>query len=153
MTAITCRHCGGPMPPPASTGRPAVYCSYSCRRNHEYAVARRRWEERERRERPKREAEWQARRRAQEEEATRRREQEYQRAIQAGGDVAAEARWQRLYDETLDSTGSRYGLCQWALDNGQPGACTRRTADVYCATHNRQLEREAEKRRRERADG
>jgi hypothetical protein len=33
-------------------------------------------------------------------------------AIEAGGDVAAEVKWERLYDETLDVVGSRYGLCQ-----------------------------------------
>jgi len=82
-----------------------------------------------------------------EREAQRRREAEYQRALKVGGDVAAEARWERLYDETLDA--GRHGLCQWALDNGQYGACTRRTASVYCWRHNRQLERESERRRRE----
>jgi flagellar biosynthesis GTPase FlhF len=92
---------------------------------------------------------------AAQEEAKRRREEterqdeaEYQRILDAGGDAAAEAKWQRLYDETLDSTGSRYGLCQWALDNGEYGACTRRTASVYCWRHNRQLDRESEQRRR-----
>jgi len=62
MRPRKCRYCRGPMPPPASTGRPALYCSLTCRRDNEYAVARRRWEERERRERPKREAEWKAQR-------------------------------------------------------------------------------------------
>jgi hypothetical protein len=68
--------------------------------------------------------------------------------MEAGGDVAAEARWERLYDETLDETESRYGLCQWALDNGQNGACIRRTAGVYCWRHSRQVDREAAARRR-----
>jgi hypothetical protein len=84
-------------------------------------------------------------------EAERRREQEYRRAIAAGGDTAAEAEWQRLYDETLDKT--EFGLCQWALENGQPGACTRRTANVYCAVHDRQLDREAAQRRRAKEKG
>lgn len=149
MRPRKCRYCGGPMPPEAPTGRPALYCSVTCRRDNEYAVAQRRWAERERRERPRREAEWRARRKAQDEEAARRSEGAYRQALEAGGDTAAEAKWQRLYDQTLDSTGSRYGLCQWALDNGQPGACTRRTTDVYCPRHNRQLDREAEQRRRE----
>jgi 5-methylcytosine-specific restriction enzyme A len=86
----------------------------------------------------------------QQEEGDRRLEQEYRRAIAAGGDVAAEARWQRLYVQTLDATGSRYGVCQWALDDGNPGACTRRTADVYCGVHNRQSERESARDRGER---
>jgi hypothetical protein len=76
-----------------------------------------------------------------EREAQQRVEEEYQQAIAAGGDIAANARWERLYDETLDKTGSRYGLCQWELDSGQYGACTRRTSDVYCAKHSRQAER------------
>jgi hypothetical protein len=33
----------------------------------------------------------------------------YQRALEAGGAVAANARWERLYDETLDKYGGRYG--------------------------------------------
>jgi hypothetical protein len=95
-------------------------------------------------------AEWEAERRRRQAEAERRREREYQRAIEAGGDTAAEARWQRLYDQVSDE--GRYGLCQWALDSGEPGACTRRTrSDVYCSTHNRQLERDLERNRRQRA--
>jgi hypothetical protein len=53
-------------------------------------------------------------------ERDRRREQEHRRAIAAGGDIAAEARWQRLFDQTLDETGGRFQLCQWALDDGNP---------------------------------
>jgi hypothetical protein len=64
------------------------------------------------------------------------------------GTIAAEARWRRLYVQTLDETG-RYGLCQWALDDGNPGACANRTADVYCAKHNRELERELQRNRKE----
>ena len=85
-------------------------------------------------------------------EADRRREREYRRAIEAGGDVAAEAKWQRLYFQTLDATESRFGLCQWSLADGNPGACTRRTADVYCWRHNHQLEREAAAKRRRKAN-
>jgi hypothetical protein len=145
-----CAYCGGPLPPPAVTGRPRTFCSAQCRRANEWGVDNRRREERERREREQQQAEAEARYRAREEEAARREEREYRRAIEAGGNVAATARWWRLYDETLDATGSRWGLCQWALDNDEPGACTRRTADVYCWRHNRQLERESAKRRRER---
>ena len=81
-------------------------------------------------------------------ENERRREREYQRAIKAGGDVAAEARWQKLSVQTLEETESRWDLCQWALDSGVPGACTNRTANVYCAKHNRQLDREIERKRK-----
>jgi hypothetical protein len=80
-------------------------------------------------------------------ENERRREREYERALKARGDVAAEARWQRLFVQTLDDTGSRFGLCQWALSDGNPGACTNRTADVYCSRHNRSTQREAKRRR------
>jgi hypothetical protein len=69
--------------------------------------------------------------------ADRRRKREHARMLKAGGDTAAEARWQELWDRSP-------GLCQWPLENGQPGACTRRTDDVYCARHNRRLEREIE---------
>jgi DNA-directed RNA polymerase subunit M/transcription elongation factor TFIIS len=85
-----------------------------------------------------------------EREAQRRREAEYRQALEAGGDTAAEARWERLSDELLDSEG-RYDLCQWPLENGRYGACTRRTAGVYCWVHNRQLDRESERRRRAKA--
>jgi hypothetical protein len=138
-----CPKCHGPMPPPARTGRPRIYCSNDCRDG----AAAIRQAERERRDRERYRAEQEALRRARDEEAARRRDAEYQRALKVGGDVAAEARWERLYDESLDA--GRYGLCQWALDNGQYGACTRRTTGVYCWKHNRQLERESERRRRE----
>jgi hypothetical protein len=132
------------MPPPARTGRPRIYCSDDCRDG----AAAIRQTEREHQYRERYRAEQEALRKARDEEAARRREAEYRRAIEAGGDVAAEAKWQRLFDETLDSTGSRYQLCMWALDNGEYGACTNRTAGVYCAKHNRQLKRESERRRR-----
>jgi hypothetical protein len=65
----------------------------------------------------------------------------------------ANARWERLYEETLDATGSRWGLCQWEDEDANGDylgrRCTRRTAGVYCWRHNRQLERESERRRRE----
>jgi hypothetical protein len=76
-------------------------------------------------------------------EAERRRKRERDRALAAGGDAAAEARWQELWSDTLGRTG--YGLCQWSLENGRPGACTRvvkEDGQVYCGVHNRQLERE-----------
>src|SRR5262245_29266413 len=71
------------------------------------------------------------------EEIDRQREQKYQRAIRAGGDTAATARWWRMSEETLLSTDSRFDLCQWPLSSGEPGACTRRTTDVFCARHSR----------------
>ena len=145
----TCAYCRGPLPPPAVTGRPRTFCSAQCRAANEWVVVSRRREEMERREKERREAE----RKAKEAANARRLEREYQRAIAAGGAVAANARWERLEDETFDKYGGRYGLCQWE-DEDDSGEftgrrCTRRTADVYCWRHNRQLDRESERRRRE----
>jgi hypothetical protein len=53
-----------------------------------------------------------------EREAQRRRDEEYRRAIAAGGDVAAEARWERLSDEALRRGPVRplpMGAGQWPL--------------------------------------
>jgi hypothetical protein len=145
----TCAYCGGPLPPPAVTGRPRTFCSAQCRAANEWVVVSRKREEMERRDQAKLLAEREKR----DQEAARRREREYQRALAAGGDVAANARWERLYDETYDRYGGRYGLCQWE-DEDEDGnfggrCCTRRTTDVYCWRHTRQLEREAARRRRE----
>jgi hypothetical protein len=72
----------------------------------------------------------------------RRREREHERALAAGGAAAQEARWQRLWDRTLDETNGRYALCQQPQHgDGPPGGCDNRTADVYCAKHSRELER------------
>jgi hypothetical protein len=146
----SCAYCGGPLPPPALTGRPRTFCSAQCRAANEWIVVSRKREEMEQRELEKREAEREKR----ETERLRREERDYQRAIAAGGAVAANARWERLYDETLDKYGGRYGLCQWEDEDGSghfTRRCTRRTtADVYCWRHNRQLDRESEKRRRQR---
>jgi len=141
----SCAYCGGPLPPPALTGRPRSFCSAQCRRANEMVVVSRRREEMERREAERREAEWKTKEKAREDKA----EREYQRAIKAGGDVAAEAKWQRLYDQVSDE--GRYDLCQWALESGHPGACSNRTVEVFCAKHNRELERDIERRRRAKA--
>ena len=88
------------------------------------------------------------------EEADRRREAEYQAAIKRGGYDAAMALWDRAFSETLEATGSRYGLCQWEdeIDGQYVGRmCYRRTTDVYCHAHNRQLERESRREEREEA--
>ena len=129
----TCAYCRGPLPPPAVTGRPRTFCSAQCRAANEWVVVSRKREEMERREREKREAEWKAKEAAN----ARRLEREYQRAIAAGGAVAANARWERLYDETYDKYGGRYGLCQWEDEDdewGVPRAQSARAArrDVYC---------------------
>jgi hypothetical protein len=85
------------------------------------------------------------------EAAARRREHEYRAAIKRGGYDAAMARWDKAYGETNDAYGGRYGLCQWEdeVDGESLGRmCYRRTTDVYCHVHNRQLEREIERRRK-----
>jgi hypothetical protein len=85
------------------------------------------------------------------EEADRRREQEYQAAIKRGGYDAVMARWDKAYDETNAAYGGRYGMCQWEdeVDGESIGRmCYRRTTGVYCHMHDRQLEREIERRRK-----
>jgi hypothetical protein len=57
------------------------------------------------------------------------------------------ARWDKAYGET----NGWYGLCQWEdeVDGESIGRmCYRRTTDVYCQVHNRQLERESERKRK-----
>ena len=120
----TCAYCRGPLPPPAVTGRPRTFCSAQCRAANEWIVVSRKREEIERREQEQREAAWKAKEAAN----ARRLEREYQRAISAGGAVAANARWERLYDETLDKYGGRYGLCQWEDEDdsgSSPGVAAR----------------------------
>jgi hypothetical protein len=109
-------------------------------------VVSRRREEIERREAERREAEWKAREKAWEDKA----EREYQRAIKAGGRVAAEAKWSKAFDETLDATGGRYELCQWEdeIEDEYTHTCFNRFSDVYCAKHNRQLDRESQRSRK-----
>jgi hypothetical protein len=79
------------LPPPALTGRPRTFCSAQCREANERVVVSGRFEEKQRRDREQREAEGERR----EAERLRRAERVYQRAIAAGGDTAAEAKWQR----------------------------------------------------------
>jgi 5-methylcytosine-specific restriction enzyme A len=84
-------------------------------------------------------------------ELDRRQEEKYQAAIKRGGPDAANARWDRAYTEALEK--GWYGLCQWEdeIDGQYVGRmCFRRTGDVYCGIHNRQLERESARERRKR---
>ncbi len=85
-----------------------------------------------------------AERRRRVEERERRQEEKYQAAIKRGGYDAAMARWDRAYSESLEKTG--HGLCQWEdeVDGEYLGRNCYSRADgsqVYCARHNRQLER------------
>jgi hypothetical protein len=138
----TCAYCGGPLPPPAVTGRPRTFCSAQCRRANEEIVTAQKVQERQRREQERREAEWQEREKAREAKA----EREYQRALKAGGRVAGEAKWERAYDQALDAG---FGLCQWEEEIEEEGyqhVCFNRTrGDTYCHKHNRHLERESAK--------
>jgi hypothetical protein len=147
MRRRKCRYCGGPMPSPASTGRPAVYCSITCRRDNEYAVAQARSAEQERRDRPRREAEARARREKLEAEAARARERERRRILAAGGIDALDL----LQREAFEN-----GRCGWYDDDQETlEVCLRPTDEsfVWCKKHNRQLDREAEQRRREKERG
>lgn len=145
-----CAYCGGPMPPPALTGRPRSFCSAWCRQASEQDADKRARAERERQEQQ---------RAAREQEVAeaarlRQKEREYQAALAEGGAVAADARWARAFDETLARTG--WGLCQWAEEIGGEFArvCFRRQAhewDVYCGPHDRQLDLENARRQRDRA--
>jgi hypothetical protein len=53
-------------------------------------------------------------------EAERRRKRERDRALAAGGDEAAEVRWQELWSQSLQRGGP--GLCQWPLEK-RPSRC------------------------------
>jgi 5-methylcytosine-specific restriction endonuclease McrA len=129
-------------------GRDSSYRCNVCKRESAIASAARRNAEAaaaatEQRERQRAEA---ARRREREEERA------YQRAIKAGGRLAAEAKWSRAFDETLDATGGRYELCQWEdeIEDEYTHTCFNRSRDVYCHRHNRQLGREIERKRKAR---
>jgi 5-methylcytosine-specific restriction endonuclease McrA len=104
-------------------------------------------EEKERRDRAQREAEWRAREKAREAKA----EREYQRALKAGGRVAAEAKWWRASEET--AMAGRYELCQWEdeIEGEYTHTCFNRSTDVFCSAHNRRIDREVERNRKERA--
>jgi hypothetical protein len=77
----------------------------------------------------------------------RQHERERQRNLKAGGDAAIYQRWEDAYAVRGD-------LCQWEdfdPDDHRPREfphrrqCFRRAHDVYCAVHNRQLERKTRK--------
>ena len=126
-------------------GRDSSYRCLVCKRESAIASAARRNAEAataatEQRERERAEAD---RRREREEERA------YQRAIKAGGRVTAEARWWRASNET--AIDGRFDLCQWSeeMDGEYTHVCFNRTrGDVYCSKHNRQLEREIERKRK-----
>jgi hypothetical protein len=87
--------------------------------------------------------------RRRQEEIDRRQEERYQAAIRRGGVDAAMARWDRADRETLEKTGGRYSLCQWEpeVEGRSAGrTCFRRTTDVFCSPHDKQLKREAKRR-------
>ena len=71
------------------------------------------------------------------------------RILAAGGPAARELRWDERWVRTLQTT--EVSLCQWSQPNGRPGGCFQKTEPdgdtVYCAKHNRQLERESAARR------
>ena len=78
-------------------------------------------------------------------------ERKRRRNLKAGGDAAIYQRWEDAWSVACDKG---YGLCQWEdfdPDDHRPREfphrrqCFRRPesdGDIYCRTHNRQLERE-----------
>jgi hypothetical protein len=81
----SCVYCGGPLPPPALTGRPRSFCSAQCRQANERVVVSRNLHEKERRERERLEAEATARREKLEAEVAARDEREYRRGSRPEG--------------------------------------------------------------------
>jgi hypothetical protein len=116
-SAPRCANCGGPLPPPAWTGRPRIYCSVGCR--DEAAAIR--------------QAEWE------------RRDQE-RRAVERADHVAAERRRnlraggvRRLEQLQLDAWDVR--RCGW-FEAGDDDVCQRRVTRAYLAWCREHTDRE-----------
>ncbi len=116
------------MPPPAVTGRPPLYCSLMCRRNHQWHADRIRWAE---------ECRVEDERRAKEE--AERAGAERRSNLAAGG----VRRLQQLQDDAQDA-----GRCGW-FEPGDDDVCQRRVTRAYllwCREHTdreEKLEEEA----------
>jgi hypothetical protein len=135
----SCEYCGGPMPPPALTGRPRSFCSAQCRSAAERCRVSQQYHERQRREQEEQERAAARRRAAAEKERLKERE----RILKAGGPDAQWLIWNEAYTESLNK--DEGGLCQWQDEvdgNYLPRQCFQRADewDVYCAHHNRVLE-------------
>jgi hypothetical protein len=140
----SCEYCGGPMPPPALTGRPRSFCSAACRSAAEKYRISQEYHEKQRREQEEQERAAAQRRAAAEKERLKERE----RILKAGGYDAGMLLWDEAYTESLDKGGP--GLCQWQDEvDGKylPRQCFQEAEGVYCADHNRVLEAEQAKRK------
>ena len=115
--APRCANCQGPLPPPAWTGRPRIYCSERCRDE----AAATRYAERERLEQERRAAE-QAERAA----------AERRRNLRAGG-------VRRLEQLQLDAWDA--GRCGWFEANDED-VCQRRVTRAYLAWCREHTDRE-----------
>jgi hypothetical protein len=139
----SCVYCGGPLPPPALTGRPRSFCSAQCREANEQVVVSRHREEKERREREQREAEATARRKKADAARERAYKAERRRILAAGGEDAF---------DLLQREAFKNERCGWYDDDQETLEVCLRPTDretfVWCKKHNRQLEREAEQRRK-----
>ena len=100
--------------------------------------------ERERRDRPRREAEWKAQREAQVAARLEAEEAERQQNLAAGGEIAL---------DQMQRDAFFADRCGWYKDGDTEVYLrpTDRETFMWCKKHNRQLDRESERRRRERA--
>jgi hypothetical protein len=141
----SCEYCGGPMPPPALTGRPRSFCSAACRSAAERYRISQEYLERQRREQEEQNRAA-ARRRA---DAEKKRLKERERILKAGGYDAGMLLWEEAYHESLRKDGT--GLCQWQDEDKDkqgthhylPRRCFQPQAapwDVYCDGDNHLLE-------------
>jgi hypothetical protein len=117
-SARLCARCQGPMPPPAWTGRPRIYCSVRCRAE----AAAIRWAEQERRDQERRAA-----------EEAERAAAERRRNLRAGG-------VRRLEQLQADAWDAR--RCGW-FEAGDSDVCQRRVTRAYLAWCREHTKREA----------
>jgi hypothetical protein len=106
-----------------------------------------RLQEKQSRERKQREAEAARRREKAEADRARAYERERRRILAAGDDAAF---------DLLEREASENGKCGWYDDDQETLEVCLRPVDetfIWCKKHNRQLEREAERRRREKERG
>jgi hypothetical protein len=151
-----CQYCGGPMPPPALTGRPRSFCSAACRSAAERYRVSQQYIEKQRREQE--DADRAAARR--QAAADKKQLKERERILKAGGYDAGMLLWEMAYNESLDKGGP--GLCQWQDEDTEgtqgpehpylPRQCFRPQEedwDVYCRHHNQVLNAEQAQRKGE----
>lgn len=117
--APRCANCQGPLPSPARTGRPRIYCSERCRDE----AAANRWAEQERRDRERRAA-----------EEAQRAAAERRRNLRAGG----ARRLEQLQIDAWDAN-----RCGW-FEAGDDDVCQRRVTRAYLLWCREHTDREEE---------